>query len=116
MSDNVIVRAGEIASANVGVGERVYIRGSDGFSPTVSISEIPGGHSVSITDANGTQSFSVLDGVAELQSNADALSCASALRALLTAANNGKVLGIVNGALAAAELGSLIPDGDEVSY
>lgn len=39
-----------------------------------------------------------------------------ALADLLTAANNGKVLGIVNGALAAAELGSLIPDGDEVSY
>lgn len=39
-----------------------------------------------------------------------------ALSALLTAANNGKVLGIVNGALAAIDPGSAIPDGDEVSY
>lgn len=36
--------------------------GSDGFSPTVTITEIEGGHQVSITDANGTQSFDVMDG------------------------------------------------------
>lgn len=37
--------------------------GSDGFSPTVSIEEIDGGHKVTITDENGEQSFDVLDGV-----------------------------------------------------
>lgn len=36
--------------------------GEDGFSPTVAISTIPGGHQVSITDATGTKSFTVMDG------------------------------------------------------
>lgn len=36
--------------------------GEDGFSPIVSIEEIPGGHRVTITDANGPQSFDVMDG------------------------------------------------------
>ena len=38
-------------------------RGSDGVSPVVAIDTISGGHRVSITDVNGTQSFDVLDGV-----------------------------------------------------
>lgn len=36
--------------------------GHAGFSPVVSIAEIPGGHRVTIADANGSQSFDVLDG------------------------------------------------------
>ena len=36
--------------------------GADGFSPTVSVTSITGGHEVSITDAQGTQSFNVMDG------------------------------------------------------
>ena len=36
--------------------------GQDGFSPTVAVTAITGGHQVSITDAAGTKSFSVLDG------------------------------------------------------
>lgn len=36
--------------------------GKDGFSPTVKVTEITGGHSVSITDVNGTQTFNVMDG------------------------------------------------------
>lgn len=36
----------------------------DGISPTVEITEITGGHKVSITDANGTQTFDVMDGEA----------------------------------------------------
>ena len=39
-----------------------------------------------------------------------------ALSALVVAANNGKVLGIVNGALAAVDPSSVLPDGDEVNY
>ena len=38
-------------------------RGLDGVSPVVAIDTISGGHRVSITDVNGTQSFDVLDGV-----------------------------------------------------
>ena len=36
--------------------------GADGYSPTVSVTDITGGHRVSITDKNGTQTFDVLDG------------------------------------------------------
>ena len=37
--------------------------GQDGVSPTVTVDAIEGGHRVTITDANGTQSFDVMDGV-----------------------------------------------------
>lgn len=36
--------------------------GEDGISPTVSITEIDGGHRVTITDAVGTKYFDVMDG------------------------------------------------------
>lgn len=36
--------------------------GPDGYSPTVSVSPITGGHEVTITDAQGDHSFSVMDG------------------------------------------------------
>lgn len=36
--------------------------GRDGVSPTVSVVAISGGHRVSITDANGTKTFDVMDG------------------------------------------------------
>ena len=36
--------------------------GQDGVSPTVSVATISGGHRVSITDVNGTQTFDVMDG------------------------------------------------------
>lgn len=36
--------------------------GTDGFSPIVTVTEISGGHEVAITDANGTQTFTVLNG------------------------------------------------------
>ena len=36
--------------------------GTDGVSPTVSITETTNGHTVAITDVNGTQSFNVLNG------------------------------------------------------
>lgn len=37
-------------------------QGDDGTSPTVSVADITGGHRVTITDANGTRSFDVMDG------------------------------------------------------
>lgn len=36
--------------------------GSDGYSPTVQISTITGGHKVTITDVNGSKSFNVMNG------------------------------------------------------
>lgn len=38
------------------------IAGEDGFSPTVSVTEIDGGHQVTITDAEGPKTFNVMDG------------------------------------------------------
>ena len=37
-------------------------KSTDGVSPTVSVTETTNGHTVAITDANGTQSFNVLNG------------------------------------------------------
>ena len=36
--------------------------GADGISPTLAVEAITGGHRVTITDVNGTQSFDVMDG------------------------------------------------------
>lgn len=36
--------------------------GTDGFSPTVEVAEISGGHEVTITDINGPKTFDVMDG------------------------------------------------------
>lgn len=36
--------------------------GEDGFSPTVSVQDIPGGHRVTITDVSGPHTFDVMDG------------------------------------------------------
>jgi len=38
------------------------IKGDSGFSPTVSVTDITGGHRVTITDAEGVHSFDVMDG------------------------------------------------------
>lgn len=37
-------------------------KGTDGVSPTVAVTETTNGHTVAITDVNGTQSFEVLNG------------------------------------------------------
>jgi hypothetical protein len=36
--------------------------GADGFSPTVSVTDITGGHRVTVTDADGPHTFDVMDG------------------------------------------------------
>ena len=38
------------------------IPGADGFSPRVTVTDIPGGHRVTVTDAGGTRSFDVMNG------------------------------------------------------
>lgn len=40
-------------------------KGLDGYSPTVVITPIPGGHRVTITDKDGPHEFDVLDGIGE---------------------------------------------------
>lgn len=39
-----------------------YFDGDDGFSPAVVVSNITGGHRITITDANGTKTVDVMDG------------------------------------------------------
>ena len=38
------------------------LQGEDGFSPTIEVSDIEGGHRVTITDVNGAKTFDVMDG------------------------------------------------------
>ena len=38
------------------------VRGQNGVSPSITVTDIEGGHRVTITDANGTKSFDVMDG------------------------------------------------------
>ena len=51
------------------------VNGQNGISPLVAVSETPGGHTISITDAEGVKSFDVLDGAdgEVLQSDLDEL-------------------------------------------
>lgn len=44
------------------LGPVVGSNGKDGYSPSASIATIPGGHRVTITDADGAHSFDVMDG------------------------------------------------------
>lgn len=43
--------------------ETVNIRGLPGVSPTIQVTDVQGGHKITITDANGSTSFTVLDTV-----------------------------------------------------
>lgn len=43
------------------------VDGEDGFSPTVAVADISGGHRVTITDAEGPHTFDVMDGEAGAQ-------------------------------------------------
>ena len=42
--------------------DKDYFDGEDGISPVVEVTPITGGHRVTITDANGSKSFDVMDG------------------------------------------------------
>ena len=68
------------------------------------------GASLGLVDAESGKGLSANDFTAALKAVVDALA------ALIAAANNGKVVAIQSGALAAVEIGALIPNGDEVSY
>ena len=50
------------ANANAYVDSGIPSHGEDGISPSVSVSEITGGHRVTITDAEGAKVFDVMNG------------------------------------------------------
>ena len=63
VSDEELPKAIEDALAEAKEsGEFDGPKGEDGFSPTVTVEEVAGGHKVSIKDATSTQSFVVRDG------------------------------------------------------
>ena len=51
-----------IPRGNTGESGQDGSDGEDGFSPVITVTDITGGHRVSITDATGTQTFDVMDG------------------------------------------------------
>ena len=69
--------------------------GADGISPTLSVAEITGGHKVTVTDVNGTQSFDVMDGQ-DGQNGADGTS----------GVTEERVLELINAQLGAIENGT----------
>lgn len=75
--------------------------GSDGYSPTVTVEEIPGGHRVTITDAEGDHVFDVMDGQGGGGGTSDYEDLYN------KPAINGTEL---NGALSAADLGLATPE------
>lgn len=64
LTDGTVHNLGNIRGEKGAQGEKGAdgTDGTDGVSPTVSVTETTNGHTVAITDANGTQSFNVLNG------------------------------------------------------
>lgn len=64
LTDGTVHNLGNIRGEKGEQGEKGAqgIKGTNGVSPTVSITETTNGHTVAITDVNGTQSFDVLNG------------------------------------------------------
>lgn len=54
--------SGDSATRQYYMASYIAKDGNDGVSPTISVTEISGGHQVSITDVNGSKSFNVMDG------------------------------------------------------
>ncbi len=68
MSDSDRAQSGKaVAEAIANIEIPSGANGEDGFSPTVEVTETEEGHTLSITDVNGTQSFDVLDGEQGIQ-------------------------------------------------
>lgn len=61
-SDSVYIRQGD-TFRRISITDFLQALGiTDGVSPTVTVTDITGGHRVTITDATGTKTFNVMDG------------------------------------------------------
>ena len=58
----VVIKVGETEAVSVDIGEKVYIQGDPGFSPTIEVTDITGGHRLTITDINGDKTVDVMNG------------------------------------------------------
>lgn len=59
-----VVTAAKLNKMEQGIADAQNSGGANGFSPVVTVTDITGGHRVSITDADGTDTFDVMDGPA----------------------------------------------------
>lgn len=57
-----VVTAAKLNKMEQGIADAQNSGGADGFSPTITVTNITGGHRVSITDADSTDTFDVMDG------------------------------------------------------
>ena len=64
LTDGTVHNLGNVRGEKGAQGEKGAngTNGTNGVSPTVSVTETTNGHTVAITDVNGTQSFNVLNG------------------------------------------------------
>lgn len=87
--------------------------GIDGVSPTVSVSQISGGHQVSITDATGPHTFDVMDGQDGATGPAGAAGAAATIESVsaVTGAPGTPASVVNNGTSSAAELVFTLPAG-----
>lgn len=69
--------------------------GADGFSPSITITDITGGHQVTITDAAGTHSFDVMNGEKGSKGDTGPTGPAGA-DYVLTAADKAEIAGMVD--------------------
>ena len=87
--------------------------GTDGVSPTVSVSQISGGHQVSITDATGSKVFDVMDGQNGATGPAGADGAAATIESVsaVTGEPGTQASVVNNGTPSAAELVFTLPAG-----
>lgn len=90
--------------------------GTDGVSPTVSVSQISGGHQVSITDATGSKVFDVMDGQngqngAPGPAGADGAAATIESVSAVTGEPGAQASVVNNGTSSAAELVFTLPAG-----
>lgn len=71
--------------------------GQDGFSPTVTVTNITGGHRVSITDVNGTKTFDVMDGTDGFSPTVTVTNITNGHRVSVTDATGTKTFDVMNG-------------------
>lgn len=71
--------------------------GQDGFSPIMAVTDITGGHRVSITDVDGTQSFDVMDGSDGFSPNVTVTNITGGHRVSITDATGTKTFDVMDG-------------------
>jgi len=85
--------------------------GKDGVSPSVSITDIEGGHRVGITDASGTKTFDVMDGADGQDGSGGSITVDSALNPNSTNPVQNKVIVALVGEIEQMLMG-LTPDAE----